>query len=80
MTYKLLFQIHGAPVDADEAVFETKLPTITTQMLMPVMGWQTANDALSSYLLTHQQACAIERLALVTLPKDLELYLSCHTV
>lgn len=79
MKYELKFEIHGAPVDSDEAVFETKLSTLTTEMLMPIMGWQTEADAVSSYLLTPEQTSAIERLAAITLPKDLELYLSCHS-
>lgn len=78
MKHELKFEIHGVPVDSDEAVFESKLPALTTDVLMPVMGWQSEADAVSSYLLTPEQTKAIEHLAQITLPEDLELYLSCH--
>ncbi|WP_317620565.1 pyocin S6 family toxin immunity protein [Pseudomonas chlororaphis] len=74
----LKFEIHGAPANSDDAVFETKLLTLTTEMLMPIMGWQSEADAVHSYLLTREQANAIERLTTIPLPKDLELYISCH--
>ncbi|WJV27662.1 pyocin S6 family toxin immunity protein [Pseudomonas chlororaphis] len=45
---------------------------------MPIMGWQSEADAVHSYLLTQEQASAIERLTATPLPKDLELYISCH--
>ncbi|MDD2060540.1 pyocin S6 family toxin immunity protein [Pseudomonas putida] len=70
--------MHGAPEGSDEAVFETKLSTLTIEMLMPIMGWQTETDAMASYLLTAEQAIDIERLVGFTLPKGLELYLSCY--
>nr|WP_314872451.1 hypothetical protein [uncultured Pseudomonas sp.] len=78
MKHELKFEIHGVPVDGDEAVFESKLPALTTDVLMPVMGWQTEADAVSSYLLTPEQTKVIEHLAQITLPEDLKLYLSCY--
>ncbi|CAI8823585.1 transposase [Pseudomonas chlororaphis] len=74
----LKFEIHGAPTNSDDAVFETKLPTLTTEILMPIIDWQSEADAVHSYLLTREQASAIERLTAIPLPKDLELYISCH--
>ncbi|AZD07790.1 hypothetical protein KS461_11850 [Pseudomonas chlororaphis] len=78
MKYELKFEIYGIPPDGDEAVFEMELPTLTTERLMPVMGWQSEAEAVSSYFLTPEQTDAIEHLAAITLPKDLDLFLSCH--
>ncbi|RJG12408.1 hypothetical protein D3879_03710 [Pseudomonas cavernicola] len=79
MKYELKYEIHGAPENSDLAVFETNPPsTVTTEALMPIMGWQSEEDAVSTYLLSAEQTKAIESLAAIELPKDLELYLSCY--
>lgn len=79
MKYDLKFQIYGREEASDLAVFETDLPpTVTTDVLMPIMTWHKEEDAMASHLLTARQITAIERLAMIKLPRSLMLYISCY--
>jgi len=79
MKYELKFQIYGVPENGDLAVFEVDLSqAVTTDALMPIMSWKEEEDAMASHRLSAGQVTAIERLAMIELPKDLTLYLSSY--
>jgi len=79
MKYDLKFQIYGREEATDLAVFEIDLPpTVTTDALMPIMAWYEEEDAMASHLLTARQMTAIERLAMIKLPRNLVLYISSY--
>lgn len=79
MKYDLKFQIYGREEASDLAVFETDLPpTVTTDVLMPIMAWHEEEDAMASHLLTARQITAIEHLAMIPLRRKLMLYLSSY--
>ncbi|MBD9587770.1 hypothetical protein IB254_11930 [Pseudomonas sp. PDM03] len=79
MKYDLKFQIYGREEASDLAVFETDLPpTVTTDVLMPIMAWHEEEDAMASHLLTARQITAIEHLAMIQLRRKLMLYLSSY--
>ena len=79
MKYDLKFQIYGIDETSDLAVFEIDLsPTVTTDVLMPIIAWHKEEDAMASHLLTARQVTAIERLTTIQLPRKLKLYLSSY--
>lgn len=79
MKYDLKFQIYGIDETSDLAVFEIDLsPTVTTDVLMPIMAWHKEEDAMASHRLTAMQVSAIERLTTIHLPRTLMLYLSSY--
>lgn len=79
MKYDLKYQIYGKDKASDVAVFEIDLaPTVTTDALMPIMAWHEEEDAMAIHLLTARQITAIERLAMIKLPRQLMLHLSSY--
>jgi hypothetical protein len=79
MKYDLKFQIYGIDEGSDLAVFEIDLPpTVTTDVLMPIMAWHKEEDAMASHLLTAKQIAAIDLFLPRKLPRNLMLYISSY--
>jgi hypothetical protein len=79
MKYDLKFQIYGLDEGSDLAVFEIDLPpTVTTDVLMPIMDWHQEEEAMRSHPLTPEQIATIERFVMTRLPKNLTLYISSY--
>ncbi|ALI01746.1 recombination regulator RecX [Pseudomonas sp. FW306-02-F02-AA] len=72
MKHLILVVPHGS--DSISAEIELN---VTVAELQPVMGWENENDYLYDYKLTAQQISGIERLISQSLPRNVELYLSC---
>ncbi|MFJ2366029.1 hypothetical protein ACIPIN_20380 [Pseudomonas sp. NPDC087697] len=72
MKHLILVVPHGS--DSISAEIELN---VTAAELQSVMGWENENDCIYDYKLTVQQISSIERLISQSLPKNVELYLSC---
>ena len=70
------FLVMGFHPDKDELVFEQAI-SLSVEDLIPVMQWTNSNDCVGvDFRLTTAQALEIERLASVTFPEELDLYLT----
>ncbi|WP_122206781.1 hypothetical protein [Pseudomonas viridiflava] len=69
--------IMGVPHGEDFASYEKEIPASAAD-LKSLMGWVKDDDCVYDYRLTDQQISAIEQLYSLELPKNLELFLTCH--
>lgn len=69
--------IRGVPQGEDFASYEKEVPASVGD-LKSIMGWVKEEDCVYDYRLTAEQIRAIEQLYSLELPKDLELFLTCH--
>lgn len=70
--------IMGFPKDEDYASFKHEILASASD-LEPIMGWVDEGDCFDDYRLTAEQITALERLCSLVLPKELELFITCHS-
>lgn len=68
-------QVMGVKRGEDFPLFQQTL-SIATSDLKIVMGWENEQEFQHDYRLTEQQIIEIETSCAITLPRDLDLYLS----
>ncbi|MGY2278185.1 MULTISPECIES: hypothetical protein [unclassified Pseudomonas] len=68
-------QVMGVKRGEDFPLFQQPL-SIATSDLKIVMGWENEEEFQHDYRLTEQQIIEIEKSCAITLPRDLDLYLS----
>lgn len=72
------FVIRGYPENDDYACFKKEIP-VSVSDLEAIMGWAEDYDYMYDYRLTGEQVAAIERLCSISLPSQLELFLTCRS-
>lgn len=68
-------RIMGVQPGEDFPLYEQTISIATTDLKL-IMGWESDEDPLHDYRLTVQQITDIEKAGAMSLPRNLELYLT----